>query len=76
MAADKQLLPPFTLLRKAARVALLETTEMEFGGSGRNVGLVNVGMCVMPDTLTLEPPFEERADRTAWPRTTKGLLSD
>lgn len=40
-----------------ARVALLEASEIGFGGSGRNVGLVNAGMLVMPDTLpdTLGP---------------------
>ena len=34
-----------------ARVALLEAAEIGFGGSGRNVGLVNAGMWVMPDEL-------------------------
>ncbi|MEZ2146401.1 FAD-binding oxidoreductase [Bradyrhizobium sp. DN5] len=44
------------------RVALLEASEIGFGGSGRNVGLVNAGMWVMPDTLagTLGSPFGER----------------
>jgi glycine/D-amino acid oxidase-like deaminating enzyme len=34
-----------------ASVAVLEGAEVGFGGSGRNVGLVNAGMWVMPDTL-------------------------
>ncbi len=32
-------------------VAILEGVEIGFGGSGRNVGLVNAGMWVMPDDL-------------------------
>ena len=32
-------------------VAVLEAREIGFGGSGRNVGLVNAGMWVMPDDL-------------------------
>ena len=32
-------------------VAVLEAEEIGFGGSGRNVGLVNAGMWVMPDDL-------------------------
>lgn len=32
-------------------VVLLEAEEIGFGGSGRNVGLVNAGMWVMPDDL-------------------------
>jgi L-pipecolate oxidase len=34
-----------------ADVALLEAVEIGFGGAGRNVGLVNAGMWVMPDLL-------------------------
>ena len=34
-----------------ASVAVLEADEVGFGGSGRNVGLVNAGMWVMPDEL-------------------------
>lgn len=34
-----------------AKVAVLEAVEIGFGGSGRNVGLVNAGMWVMPDEL-------------------------
>lgn len=50
------------LAEGGARVALLEASEIGFGGSGRNVGLVNAGMWVMPDTLpdTLGAPFGER----------------
>lgn len=50
------------LAEGGARVALLEASEIGFGGSGRNVGLVNAGMWVMPDALTdtLGPPFGER----------------
>jgi glycine/D-amino acid oxidase-like deaminating enzyme len=32
-------------------VALLEAVEIGFGGAGRNVGLVNAGMWMMPETL-------------------------
>ncbi|MCK1581893.1 FAD-binding oxidoreductase [Bradyrhizobium sp. 168] len=50
------------LAEGGARVAVLEASEIGFGGSGRNVGLVNAGMWVMPDTLpdTLGAPFGER----------------
>lgn len=34
-----------------ASVAVLEAVEAGFGGSGRNVGLVNAGMWVMPSKL-------------------------
>jgi glycine/D-amino acid oxidase-like deaminating enzyme len=40
------------LAQGGARVAVLEAAEIGFGGSGRNVGLVNAGMWVMPDVLT------------------------
>jgi len=40
------------LAEGAADVALLEQVEIGFGGAGRNAGLVNAGMWVMPDTLT------------------------
>lgn len=39
------------LAEGGASVALLEAAEIGFGGSGRNVGLVNAGMWVMPDDL-------------------------
>ncbi|KXF76157.1 FAD-dependent oxidoreductase [Paramesorhizobium deserti] len=39
------------LAEKGAKVAVLEAVEIGFGGSGRNVGLVNAGMWVMPDDL-------------------------
>ncbi|NOJ44633.1 FAD-dependent oxidoreductase [Bradyrhizobium australiense] len=44
------------------RVGLFEASEIGFGGSGRNVGLVNAGMWIMPDmlTATLGFPFGER----------------
>src|SRR3546814_6541266 len=32
-------------------VILLEAAEIGFGGAGRNVGLVNAGMWIRPDTL-------------------------
>ncbi|VIO69215.1 Gamma-glutamylputrescine oxidoreductase [Bradyrhizobium ivorense] len=50
------------LAEGGVRVLLLEASEIGFGGSGRNVGLVNAGMWVMPDKLsdTLGPPFGER----------------
>jgi len=39
------------LARGGASVALLESVDIGFGGSGRNVGLVNAGMWVMPSAL-------------------------
>src|SRR5215212_385970 len=39
------------LAQAGASVAVLEGVEIGFGGSGRNVGLVNAGMWVMPDDL-------------------------
>src|SRR5215468_2566244 len=50
------------LAEGGARVAVLEASDIGFGGSGRNVGLVNAGMWVMPDALTatLGQTFGER----------------
>ncbi|MGY8630993.1 FAD-binding oxidoreductase [Bradyrhizobium sp. 14AA] len=50
------------LAEGGACVAVLEASEIGFGGSGRNVGLVNAGMWVMPDTLAgaLGETFGER----------------
>lgn len=39
------------LAEGGAKVAVLEAAEIGFGGSGRNVGLVNAGMWVMPESL-------------------------
>ena len=39
------------LAEGGASVAVLEAVAIGFGGSGRNVGLVNAGMWVMPDDL-------------------------
>jgi len=39
------------LAEGGAKVAVLEAVEIGYGGSGRNVGLVNAGMWVMPDEL-------------------------
>ena len=39
------------LAEAGAAVALLEGVEIGFGGSGRNVGLVNAGLWVMPDEV-------------------------
>jgi len=39
------------LAQRGARVVVLEAQEVGFGGSGRNVGLVNAGMWVMPSEL-------------------------
>ena len=39
------------LAEGGTRVAVLEGVGIGFGGSGRNVGLVNAGMWVMPDDL-------------------------
>ncbi|OLP58862.1 FAD-dependent oxidoreductase [Xaviernesmea oryzae] len=44
-------------------VALLEAVDFGFGGAGRNVGLINGGMWVMPDDIpgVLGPVHGERA---------------
>ena len=39
------------LARRGARAIVLEQHEIGFGGSGRNVGLVNAGMWIKPDQL-------------------------
>ncbi len=39
------------LAERGTKVVLLEGREIGFGGSGRNVGLVNAGMWTMPDEL-------------------------
>ena len=42
------------LAEAGSSVVVLEGAEIGFGGSGRNVGLVNAGMWVMPDDLPEE----------------------
>jgi glycine/D-amino acid oxidase-like deaminating enzyme len=42
------------LAQRRARVVVLEAQSVGFGGSGRNVGLVNAGMWVMPSALSGE----------------------
>ena len=39
------------LAKKGIRAIVLEAGDVGFGGAGRNVGLVNAGMWVMPDEL-------------------------
>ncbi|WP_341666678.1 NAD(P)/FAD-dependent oxidoreductase [Alcaligenes sp. SDU_A2] len=39
------------LSQGGARVAVLEAQELGFGASGRNVGLVNAGLWLMPESL-------------------------
>ena len=39
------------LAEAGASVAVLEGVEIGYGGSGRNVGLVNAGLWVMPDSI-------------------------
>lgn len=39
------------LAEAGTRVAVVEAEEIGFGGSGRNVGLVNAGMWIMPEDL-------------------------
>src|SRR5262245_22375101 len=39
------------LAEAGANVAILEAESIGFGGSGRNVGLVNAGMWMMPDAV-------------------------
>lgn len=50
------------LAEAGTRVILLEAQEIGFGGAGRNVGLINAGMWVMPDDLPgeLGPVHGER----------------
>lgn len=40
------------LCEGGARVAVLEAEELGFGASGRNVGLVNAGLWIMPQALS------------------------
>ncbi|MFB9953473.1 NAD(P)/FAD-dependent oxidoreductase [Rhizobium puerariae] len=42
------------LAEAGVNVRLLEAAEIGFGGAGRNVGLINAGMWVMPDDFTKE----------------------
>jgi glycine/D-amino acid oxidase-like deaminating enzyme len=39
------------LRERSASVVILEASDIGFGGSGRNVGLVNAGLWVMPDVV-------------------------
>ncbi|GGF43727.1 oxidoreductase [Aliidongia dinghuensis] len=50
------------LAEGGATVAVLEAVDVGYGGAGRNVGLVNAGMWVMPDYLagTLGDEYGER----------------
>jgi glycine/D-amino acid oxidase-like deaminating enzyme len=50
------------LAEAGSRVVLLEGKEIGFGGAGRNVGLINAGMWVMPNDLpgVLGPVHGER----------------
>jgi glycine/D-amino acid oxidase-like deaminating enzyme len=58
------------LAQGGAKVTVLEAREIGHGGSGRNVGLVNAGLWVMPDDIeaTLGPSLRATADRGAWRR--------
>lgn len=51
------------LAERGTNVVLLEAAEIGFGGAGRNVGLINAGMWVMPDNFSLElgEDYGERA---------------
>ena len=51
------------LAETGVRVVVLEAAEIGFGGSGRNVGLVNAGMWLNPDTVLerLGPDYGNRA---------------
>lgn len=51
------------LAERGANVVLLEAAEIGFGGAGRNVGLINAGMWVMPDNFSSElgEDYGERA---------------
>jgi glycine/D-amino acid oxidase-like deaminating enzyme len=50
------------LAQGGASVAVVEAVDIGYGGSGRNVGLVNAGMWVMPDDLprALGPVYGQR----------------
>ncbi|WP_042704750.1 FAD-binding oxidoreductase [Azospirillum sp. B506] len=50
------------LAESGVSAVVVEAVEIGFGGAGRNVGLVNAGMWVMPDQLvsTLGPIYGER----------------
>lgn len=50
------------LAERGTRVAVLEAKQIGFGGSGRNVGLINGGMWVMPKEIpgVLGPVYGER----------------
>lgn len=50
------------LAQAGVQPVVVEAVEIGFGGAGRNVGLVNAGMWVMPDALPgiLGPVFGER----------------
>ncbi|QPC91698.1 FAD-binding oxidoreductase [Mesorhizobium sp. INR15] len=50
------------LAEAGRRVVLLEGREIGFGGAGRNVGLINAGLWLMPDDMitTLGPVHGER----------------
>lgn len=50
------------LAQAGTQVAVIEAAEVGFGGAGRNVGLVNAGMWVMPEILlrTLPAPYGNR----------------
>lgn len=50
------------LAAEGTRVVVLEGKEVGFGGSGRNVGLVNAGLWVLPDEVprVLGPLYGDR----------------
>lgn len=50
------------LAQSGAKPVVLEASEIGFGGSGRNVGLVNAGLWIMPDAVP-KAIGEERGER-------------
>jgi Glycine/D-amino acid oxidases (deaminating) len=50
------------LAQGGAKVVVLEATEIGFGGAGRNVGLINAGMWVLPSEIpnVLGPVYGDR----------------
>lgn len=50
------------LALSGARTVIVEAAEIGFGGAGRNVGLVNAGLWVMPDVV-LETVGEDHGER-------------
>lgn len=73
-----------TLAEAGVRAVVLEAVQPGFGGAGRNVGLVNAGMWVMPEAVVagLGPVYGERvltllgkAPAEVWGRVAKHAIA-